>query len=169
MGFVIIHSTTVLPGRFSLRLVFLQGQFFSYLLMKIHWIQSLTCAYHLHSKSHWTHLFFSLCHTLSSCNHWLISGEDFLISLFWKCIGLLEHPLFFVSQLPCFHRVCPYYLSRSLKQQAEIIFMPYNYLLDPKVSQVFLCDSENARPYGSYLLLHTVANCFAQKQRFRIG
>ncbi|KAF3696430.1 Regulator of telomere elongation helicase 1 [Channa argus] len=30
------------------------------------------------------------------------------------------------------HRVCPYYLSRSLKQQADIVFMPYNYLLDPK-------------------------------------
>ncbi|KAK2850793.1 hypothetical protein Q5P01_007069 [Channa striata] len=29
-------------------------------------------------------------------------------------------------------RVCPYYLSRSLKQQADIVFMPYNYLLDPK-------------------------------------
>ncbi|KAJ3589022.1 hypothetical protein NHX12_009870, partial [Muraenolepis orangiensis] len=30
------------------------------------------------------------------------------------------------------HRVCPYFFSRTLKSQAEIIFMPYNYLLDPK-------------------------------------
>ncbi|KAL7991199.1 hypothetical protein Chor_002438 [Crotalus horridus] len=30
------------------------------------------------------------------------------------------------------HRVCPYYLSKSLKQQADIIFTPYNYLLDSK-------------------------------------
>uniref|UniRef100_A0A8D2ERN5 Regulator of telomere elongation helicase 1 n=1 Tax=Theropithecus gelada TaxID=9565 RepID=A0A8D2ERN5_THEGE len=29
-------------------------------------------------------------------------------------------------------RVCPYYLSRNLKQQADIVFMPYNYLLDAK-------------------------------------
>ncbi|XP_041114358.1 regulator of telomere elongation helicase 1-like [Polyodon spathula] len=34
------------------------------------------------------------------------------------------------------HRVCPYYLSRSMKQQADIIFMPYNYLLDLKSRRV---------------------------------
>ncbi|XP_058989972.1 regulator of telomere elongation helicase 1 isoform X3 [Mustela lutreola] len=30
------------------------------------------------------------------------------------------------------HSLCPYYLSRNLKQQADIVFMPYNYLLDAK-------------------------------------
>uniref|UniRef100_A0A2I3TE43 Helicase ATP-binding domain-containing protein n=1 Tax=Pan troglodytes TaxID=9598 RepID=A0A2I3TE43_PANTR len=30
------------------------------------------------------------------------------------------------------HGVCPYYLSRNLKQQADIVFIPYSYLLDAK-------------------------------------
>lgn len=29
-------------------------------------------------------------------------------------------------------RVCPYYMARELKNDADIIFMPYNYLLDPR-------------------------------------
>ncbi|CAK1552678.1 unnamed protein product [Leptosia nina] len=29
-------------------------------------------------------------------------------------------------------KCCPYYLSKELKQDADVIFMPYNYLLDPK-------------------------------------
>uniref|UniRef100_A0A5F8G6B0 Regulator of telomere elongation helicase 1 n=1 Tax=Monodelphis domestica TaxID=13616 RepID=A0A5F8G6B0_MONDO len=38
------------------------------------------------------------------------------------------------------NRVCPYYLSRTLKQQADIIFMPYNYLLDSKTRRAHNID-----------------------------
>uniref|UniRef100_A0A3Q2YZ53 Regulator of telomere elongation helicase 1 n=1 Tax=Hippocampus comes TaxID=109280 RepID=A0A3Q2YZ53_HIPCM len=37
-------------------------------------------------------------------------------------------------------RTCPYYLSRSLKQQADIIFMPYNYLLELKTRKAHNID-----------------------------
>uniref|UniRef100_A0A8C8B6D0 Regulator of telomere elongation helicase 1 n=1 Tax=Otus sunia TaxID=257818 RepID=A0A8C8B6D0_9STRI len=43
--------------------------------------------------------------------------------------GLLLYNLYYFFFL---NRACPYYLSRNLKQQADIIFMPYNYLLDSK-------------------------------------
>uniref|UniRef100_A0A670Z4W8 Regulator of telomere elongation helicase 1 n=1 Tax=Pseudonaja textilis TaxID=8673 RepID=A0A670Z4W8_PSETE len=42
------------------------------------------------------------------------------------------------------HRVCPYYLSRSLKHQADIIFMPYNYLLDSKSRRAHNLDLKGA-------------------------
>ena len=31
------------------------------------------------------------------------------------------------------HRMCPYYMAREFKSQADVIFMPYNYILDVKV------------------------------------
>ncbi|XP_033374914.1 regulator of telomere elongation helicase 1 isoform X3 [Parus major] len=45
------------------------------------------------------------------------------------------------------HRACPYYLSRSLKQQADIIFMPYNYLLDAKEKLCEESSSFDLTPY----------------------
>ncbi len=30
------------------------------------------------------------------------------------------------------HSFCPYYMSRERYQTADVIFMPYNYLLDHK-------------------------------------
>lgn len=30
------------------------------------------------------------------------------------------------------HKCCPYFLAKELKQSADIVFMPYNYLLDPR-------------------------------------
>ncbi|KAA0188638.1 Regulator of telomere elongation helicase 1 [Fasciolopsis buskii] len=44
-------------------------------------------------------------------------------------------------------RCCPYYMSRELKANADLVFMPYNYLLDPKeqvcedAASVFLTSS----------------------------
>ncbi|XP_038057615.1 regulator of telomere elongation helicase 1-like isoform X2 [Patiria miniata] len=34
------------------------------------------------------------------------------------------------------HKVCPYYMARELKTNADIVFMPYNYLLDSKARRI---------------------------------
>jgi hypothetical protein len=31
------------------------------------------------------------------------------------------------------HETCPYYLSKELQTSADVIFMPYNYLIDPGI------------------------------------
>ncbi|KAI4462768.1 dna repair dead helicase rad3/xp-d subfamily member [Holotrichia oblita] len=33
------------------------------------------------------------------------------------------------------HKFCPYFMARELKHESDIIFMPYNYLLDPKAKR----------------------------------
>lgn len=41
-------------------------------------------------------------------------------------------------------RCCPYYASKEFHKEAEIIFLPYNYLLDPKIRDVCSIDLKNA-------------------------
>lgn len=42
------------------------------------------------------------------------------------------------------NKCCPYFLSKELKQNADIIFMPYNYLLDPKSRRSQGIDLQNS-------------------------
>ena len=44
-------------------------------------------------------------------------------------------------------RVCPYYMCRELKNDADIIFMPYNYLLDPKVKDCYVINIKKLANY----------------------
>lgn len=41
------------------------------------------------------------------------------------------------------HKCCPYFLAKELKQNADIVFMPYNYLLDPKTRKTQGIDLQN--------------------------
>lgn len=40
-------------------------------------------------------------------------------------------------------KCCPYFLTRELKLDADIIFMPYNYILDPKSRKMQGIELEN--------------------------
>ncbi len=60
------------------------------------------------------------------------------------------------------HRMCPYYLARELKSQADIVFMPYNYILDIKVTDcisIGVC----AYTYVHVLLLYIYFPCRLDK------
>ncbi|KAJ3090221.1 Regulator of telomere elongation helicase 1 [Quaeritorhiza haematococci] len=42
------------------------------------------------------------------------------------------------------HRACPYYLARENQSQADVIFLPYNYLIDPTSRKAQNIDVRNA-------------------------
>jgi regulator of telomere elongation helicase 1 len=41
-------------------------------------------------------------------------------------------------------QVCPYYLARELQPSAEIIFMPYNYIIDPSIRLTLNLEMNNS-------------------------
>lgn len=42
------------------------------------------------------------------------------------------------------HECCPFYVSREIVKSARIIFMPYNYLIDPKIRESNQIDLRNS-------------------------
>lgn len=42
------------------------------------------------------------------------------------------------------HNFCPYFMSKTLVDDADIVFMPYNYLLDPKIRNFIGIELEDA-------------------------
>lgn len=58
-----------------------------------------------------------------------------------------EKPIMDIEDLYKFgdeSRCCPYYAARERVQNAQIIFMPYNYLLDPKIRSANKIDLKDA-------------------------
>lgn len=51
------------------------------------------------------------------------------------------------------HKCCPYFLSKELVSRADIIFMPYNYLLDPKARK-----ANNIELHNSIVILDEAHN-----------
>ena len=47
----------------------------------------------------------------------------------------------YIAMINFFCSVCPYFLSRKMAKSADLIFMPYNYIIDRKVCVcvVFMC------------------------------
>lgn len=38
------------------------------------------------------------------------------------------------------HKTCPYYLQKNRAQASDLILMPYNYLIDPKIRENYKID-----------------------------
>ena len=59
------------------------------------------------------------------------------------------------------HSFCPYYMSRELYQSADIIFLPYNYLLEVSIRKSLDIDLS-----GSVVIFdeaHNVQNCVKRR------
>ena len=59
--------------------------------------------------------------------------------------NVLEIKLVFDSPRLLFLKACPYFGSRQLSEEAEIIFCPYNYLIDPIIKSSVIPPHNHAK------------------------
>lgn len=65
------------------------------------------------------------------------------------------------------HSYCPYYAVKDRVQGADLIFMPYNYLIDEKIRENFALDLTN-----SVVIIdeaHNIAQCCEDISSFNIN
>jgi len=65
------------------------------------------------------------------------------------------------------HSACPYYLSRALTKHAELVFAPYNYILDPAIRKAMDIDLT-----GAVIVLdeaHNVEDTLRESGSFSMG
>jgi regulator of telomere elongation helicase 1 len=42
------------------------------------------------------------------------------------------------------HSICPYYLAKGLQSEADIVFLPYNYIVDPLIRKTLAINLHNS-------------------------
>ena len=86
------------------------------LYLKILYEPHISCQFHIFS---FISSFFEFGTVAKWCiREWLNLSA---VQVFWK------------EEIVLSYRCCPYYMARELRSDADIVFMPYNYLLDAKV------------------------------------
>ena len=46
------------------------------------------------------------------------------------------------------HKVCPFFMSRALQHEADLVIMPYNYVLDPKLRRTMKDSIDHTEYHG---------------------
>ena len=57
----------------------------------------------------------------------------------WRPMDIEE-----IHKIALSNEYCPYYASKERAQYADLIFMPYNYLIDEKIRENFDIDFSNS-------------------------
>ena len=76
----------------------------------------------------------------NNCNYYPKSQDSQTVMHLSQTVSDIEELVQFGKS----HSACPYYLAKGMQKQAEVIFLPYNYLIEPKQRKSLGIDLKNA-------------------------